>query len=453
MKVKSLTLLASSMLLGGCITDGLNLFPEKAPAAWENSKEASIDETGVEDLKLWWEKFNDPVLNDLIHLAFEDSPDRGIAEARILEARGIQRTSRSFLFPQVGASGNVGREDTGINGAHDFYDGGFDASFEIDVFGVNKKAASAAEAQVRALEAGYHNVSLTLVAEVARSYTAYRAGQKQVAIAKKNLQIQQKSLGLIQDLFDFGEVPRLDLERAKNLVNTTRASIPEFERQAENAKLGLVVLTGQMPDVLSPMLDNERDIMGGDVTPVLMAPAQVLAMRPDMRAAEQQLLAATKNAESVTATLFPRFNVGGFFGVVDNALLSSATIWNVALGTAVSLIDFGRIEGRINSARAQELNAYHQYRKTVLQAVAEVEMALNDYTKISERRVSLGQAYDNADNALDLSQVLFKEGESSYIDVLDAQRTLNAADSALVTAQAAQAQALIRIYKSLGVYK
>ena len=125
----------------------------------------------------------------------------------------------------------------------------------------------------------------------------------------------------------------------------------------------------------------------------------------------------------------------------------------MALGTAVSLIDFGRIEGRINSARAQELGAYHQYRKTVLQAVTEVEMALNDYAKVSERRVSLAKAYDNARNALDLSQVLFKEGESSYIDVLDAQRTLNGADSALVSAQQAQAQALIRLYKSLGVYK
>lgn len=453
MQKKTLILMASTILLSGCFAGANELLPVSEPAQWSNAEGRAIEQANVEGLKFWWERFGDPVLNDLVNIAFADSPDRNIAEARIMEARGIHRTARSYLFPQIGASGSVGREDTGTSGTPDnFYDAGFDASFELDIFGVNRNATSAAEAQVRSLEARYHSVSLTLIAEVARAYIDYRAGQKQVAIAKKNLDIQNKSLDLIRNLFDVGEAPRLDLERAENLVNTTRASIPEFESQAENAKLRLVVLTGKMPHELTPMLAEDRLIIGSDVKPVLMAPAEVLALRPDVRAAEEQLIAATNAAESVTGTIFPSLNIGGFFGVADSAILSSATIWNVALGAAVTLLDFGRIEGRIDSARAVELNAYHQYRKTVLQAVTEVEMALNDYTKINERRVALQHAFDNADRALMLSQTLYREGESSFIDVLDSQRTVNQADSALVSAEAAQAEALIRLYKSLGVY-
>lgn len=453
MKKNTIILLASTILMGGCFAGANDLTPQASPKSWSNAQGQRVDNVQVQDLKFWWEKFGDPVLTDLIKMAFEDSPDRKIAEARILEARGIRRTARSYLFPQIGGNAQAGREDTGNPSTPDgFYDAGFDASFEIDIFGVNRKASSDAQAQLEAFEAAYHSVSLSLIAEVARSYIEYRAAQKQISIARKNLDIQEQTLELIYVQFDVGEAPRLDVERAENLVNTTRASIPEFERQAENAKLRLVVLTGHLPEILAPMLAGERLIIGANIKPVLMAPAQVLSLRPDILAAQAQLNAATNLAESYTASLFPTFNLGGFFGISDSAILSSATIWNVAIGAALSILDFGRIEGQIDAARAVEMEAYHSYRKTVLEAITEVEMALNDYAKLNERRISLQKAFDNADRALLLSQELYKEGEISFIDVLDAQRTLNEADSALVVAEAAQAEALIRLYKSLGVY-
>ena len=136
----------------------------------------------------------------------------------------------------------------------------------------------------------------------------------------------------------------------------------------------------------------------------------------------------------------------------ETAFASSTSIWSIAAGAAVSIQDFGRIEGRIDAARAREVEAYQLYRRTVLEAVTEVEMALNDTARIDERYISLNKAYQNADKALYLSETLYKEGEVSFLDVLDAQRTVNEAESELITAQAAQVESLVRLYKSLGVY-
>lgn len=439
------------LVMAGCYATQGDLKTPDSPQNWSEKNSANVPFVNIDELKEWWLHFEDPALNRLVQLSLVGSPDRRLAEARINEARGIKRTSRSTLFPQIDARASGGREDTG-NNTDDFYEAGFDASFELDVFGQNRKRVEAASAQILAVEEQYFDITLTLVAEVARAYTEFREFQKQVRIAKKNLDIQVSTLNLIRDQESVGEAPQLDVERAENLVNTTKASIPEFERSAENARLRLTVLTGELPSQIAADLIKPTDIPGANIKPVLLTPAQVLALRPDVRAAAAGLDASTALAEAETADIFPTFNLGGFFGVADSATISSATIWNIFIGGAVALLDFGRIEGRIDSARAREVQSYETYRKTVLEAVTEVETALNDYTMINERRISLHKAYNNADKALELSRQLFTEGEVSFLDVLDSQRTVNEADSALVTTQAAQTESLIRLYKSLGVY-
>jgi len=242
------------------------------------------------------------------------------------------------------------------------------------------------------------------------------------------------------------------VERAENLVNVTKSSIPEFERQSENARLRLSILTGQMPDAVSSMTTNLAPIPGADAQPVLFAPSDVIALRPDIRAASYNLSAATSLSEAATMDLFPTFNVSGFFGIAENALSSSSTIWSLAAGTALNLIDFGRIRGRIDAAKAIEMRAYEGYRRAELEAVIEVETALNDYAKINAQYSHLQDAYNNADKALQLSQLLYAEGEISFINVLEAQRTLNDVDLALVSSKSAQSLSLVRLYKSLGIY-
>lgn len=446
--------LSSTIVLSGCFA-GAQDFPKiSLPDMWGQDGQHSQNVTAVEvqSLDNWWKKFGDPALNTLIELAMADSPDRKIAEARILEARGLKRTTRSALFPQIGASASGGRQDQVSSGTDDFYDARFDASYELDIFGVNRKAVNAAEEQIQAREASYHDTTLTLIADVARTYINYRTAQKQSAIAQKNLMIQEKTLELIKVQFEYGEAPRLDVERAETIVNTTKASIPEFERVAENAKLQLTVLTGKLPEELAPVLKDPADIPAHSATAVLMAPAKVLALRPDIRAASKTLAASTSLAESVTATLFPSFSISGFYGISESALTSATSVWSIALGAAVAVLDFGRIEGQIDAARAVESQAYHAYRKTVLAAVVEVETALNDTAKINEQRVSLQSAYDNARQAFELSETLYKEGEISFLDVLDAQRTVNDAEASLIAAEGVQAESVIRLYKSLGVY-
>lgn len=453
--MKKLLLLSTCLVLSGCAATDRDPADTAFPQNWTTEEAALIEQADILSLKHWWLKFNDPALNELITRALSDSPDRKIAEARILEARGLKRTARSTLFPQIGARATAGRQDSGLDtpGAIDsYYEAGFDASFELDIFGKNLNNLAAADAQLAAAIADYHGTGLTLVADIVRTYIDYRAAQAQKRIAQSNLETQEKTLSLVRDLYRLGDSPRLDVERAENLVNTTRSFIPEYERQAENAALRLSVLIGGTPRATKPVLAHEEDIPGADVKPVLLAPADVLALRPDVRAAHALLAAQTDITDAVTADLFPALTLQGFYGIGDGALLNSATLWNVALGAAISLLDFGRIEGRIDAARAREQQAYETYRKTILQAVSEVETALNDYSQYHAKYVSLEKAYQNAQRALTLAQTLYQEGEAAFLDVLDAQRQANNAQSAMVTARAAQAESLARLYKSLGIY-
>lgn len=450
--MKILLLATTSLLLSGCFLTTGDHGKIATPAAW--STPTDIATANPETLHGWWKNFNDNALNQLVDHALRGSPDRNIAKARVLEARGMHKSARSSLFPQIGISGGAGRSSTISNNfkASEFYDAGFDASYELDIFGRNRNTSSAADSSVQASMAEYENVSLTLVAEVARNYIEFRAAQKQVAIAEKNLDSQIKTLDLVRQQKELGEAPQLDLERAEGLVNTTKSAIPEFQRQADNARLRLSVLTGEMPEVMAPLLLNSQSAVIADIKPVLLTPAQIIALRPDIQAAQHNLEAQTSLTKAEIANIFPTITLGGLFGVADAALIDPTKIWSATANAAVSLLDFGRIQGGIDAARARETQAFEMWRKTVIQAVTEVETALTDTSHINERLTTLKQASMNAENSLVLSQQLYKEGEISFLDVLDAQRTLNNANAAVVSAEEAHTESLISLYKSLGVY-
>ena len=454
--MKKLILVSTMLTLSGCglVAEQYDLSFDKL-TSWRSDAAAPVEQVSASSLKDWWQKFEDPALDELVTQAMSSSPDRLIAEARIAEARGLRRSARGSLLPQIGASGSGGREDTGLYDnlyPDNFYDAGFDASFELDVFGKNRNNFSASDNQLRAAEEQYRDVTLSLIAEISRNYIEYRAAQHQLRIAQKNLATQEKTLTLIEDMFRLGAAPKLDVERANNLVNTTRASLPEFERQADNARLALTVLVGALPQDLEPVLAEAAEIPATNIAPVLIAPTEVLSRRPDVQAASYLLAANTDLTQAAAADIFPSFTLRGFYGVADNALASAINPWNIALGAAVSLLDFGRIEGRVDAAKAREKQSFEQYRKTVLSAVSEVETALTDYIHINGQHQSLEQAYDSASKAFDLSQNLYKEGEIAFLDVLDSQRTVNNAESAMITAKASEAVALTRLYKALGVY-
>lgn len=450
-------LLAGVFVLSGCYASGFKYLEPIVPDMWSGADEKQAQEAlkhaeNISDLRGWWMRFDDDILTHLIEDALASSPQRNIAEARIQEARGAKRTNRSTLFPQVGASGGAGRQTTVQSDAHDYYDAGFDASFELDIFGQERTRASAAQARLQAREADYHDVSLTLIADIMRAYIDYRAAQTQMRIAQRNLDIQNETLQIAKALAEVGEGPQLDVERALTLVNASRASVPSFARASDAARLQLSILTGVMPADLAPLLAHDKAIPGAEVKAVLRAPAEILALRPDVRAARYDLLEATDLADAAVRDLFPTISLNGFFGVTDGALVSSKTIWDVAANAAVAVLDFGRLEGQIDSARAREWQAFEAYRQTVIEAVVEVEKALSDYAHLNKERIALQDSFEAAQRAFGLSSDLYEEGEVGFLDVLDSQRELVAAEADFVSAQAAQAESLVRLYKSLGVY-
>ncbi|PZP56284.1 MAG: hypothetical protein DI586_04215 [Micavibrio aeruginosavorus] len=450
--MKYILLVTTSLMLSGCLLTTPEHETIPSPAVWTASTQG-IEKQTPQNLHGWWKGFNDPALNQLVDIALKGSPDRRMAEARILEARGLRRAVNSALFPQLQASGSAGRAknlNTNFK-AGELYDAGFDASYEIDIFGRNRSNSDAADANFEARSAEYHDVSLTLVSEVTRAYVELRAAQKQSEIAYKNLEAQQKTLELVRQQKELGEAPQLDVERSEGLVNTTKASIPEFDRQADNARLRLSVLTGEMPEKIKPLVEAKSDVIS-DIKPVLLAPAEVINQRPDVRAAQFNLEAQTSLTKAEIASIFPTVTLAGFFGIADTALIDSTTIWSSGISAAVSLLNFGRISGNIDAAKARETQSFELWRKTVLQAVTDVEISLTDYAHIKERKVTLQQAAANAERSLNLSQQLYKEGEVSFLDVLDAQRTVNNANAEVVGAEEALSLSLVALYKSLGVY-
>ncbi len=453
MKIKNLCLISSSVLvLSACVTSGLKFPVLVDNQSWVSNDQMNlVEEVEASKLKNWWLDFNDVALNKLIEMTLEGSPDRNIAKSRIIEARSIRQITRSSLFPEIGLRADGGWQDNGEM-ADNYYEAGFDASFEVDIFGVNRNRVDAANAKINELEAQYHDTSLTLISEVARVYTNFRAAQKQVTIANKNLSIQKETLTLIRQQYDVGEIPLLDVERSEALVNTTEALIPEFKRNADNARFQLTALTGALPADILPVIEGEMDITLLKLEPILMAQASVLNNRPDIRAAIARLEEATSLSRAAAASVMPTFSLSGFYGIAENALVNSTNVWTLAAGTALSLLNFGRIEGEIDASREREKQAFEGYRKKVLNAVVEVEKALVDISLLNKQGVSIQKAYDNAEKALKLSQQLYTEGEISFIDLLDAQRTLNETDLAKVLSEQVQANAIIRLYKAMGVY-
>ncbi len=443
-----------SMFLASACSESLVFEDPKKPTSWQAAELSSTELVAAEKLNKWWTRFEDESLNRLIDTALQDSPDRKLAASRIIEARGIRKATESSLFPQIGASASAGRQDQGFSGvsSDSFYEAGFDASFELDIFGVNRKNISAADASILQREALFHNVSLTLIADITRNYIEYRTSQNLYAIAQKNLESQENTHRLITDLNRIGSAPSLDVERSNNLVNTTRASIANYQREAKNARLRLSVLVGQLPEAVAKLIDDKTNIPETDSSPMLMAPASVLTNRPDIKAASAYLAQNSALSEAAARAIFPTTTISGFYGIADNALVNSTNVWNLALGTAVSLLDFGRIQGNIDASKAREQQAFELYRKSIINAVSEVETALTDYTHIKQQYASLEKAYKSAEKALSLSKQLFRAGEISFLDVLDSERSANNAEANMVHAKSAQAQSLVRLYKALGVY-
>jgi NodT family efflux transporter outer membrane factor (OMF) lipoprotein len=409
----------------------------------------------------WWKTFRDPELTSLVERAAQSNLDLKLAESRIREARGLRGISAGALLPAVDASGtyarNRGSENVPLPGAgvqSNYYQAGFDASWEIDVFGGIRRSVEAADAEVEASVEARRDVLVTLLAEVGRNYIDLRGIQAQLDIARQNLEAQRKTLELTQARFQAGRAAELDVVRAQAQVSTTASQIPVLESQRIQATHRLGVLLGREPGSLRDELVKAAAIPAPPPEVPVGLPSELLRRRPDLRRAERELAAATARIGVATADLYPKFSLTGFFALqsinASDFAKWGSRAWSVGPTIQWSLFEGGRIRARIEVENARQEQAAIVYKRSILVALQEVEDALVAYAKEQAHRTELSDSVTANLKAVDLANQRYTQGLVDFLSVLDAQRSLYVTQDALVQSEGRISGYLVALYKALG---
>ena len=470
MRRRTLSLSLLLLTVVGCAVGPRYKRPEiPVPQAWRESPAAGVPATGS-SLERWWTTFHDPILDSLVARAVEGNLDLKIAAARIREARAARGIAASAALPQVdveGAYSRAKRSDavppfkSAPGGNSPFgrreqnaFEAGFDAGWEIDVFGGVRRDKEAALAQVQAAEEGRRDVLVTLLADVARNYAELRGTQQQLQILEETLRSERDTLDIAKARLEAGLGTELDTARAEGLLAANAAQRPALERFAKQAVYRLGVLLGKDPGALASELETPGAVPFAppEVPPTL--PSELLSRRPDLRRAERELASATARVGVAKADLFPRFSIVGSFGrrSEDVADVSSgiSQLWTLRLAVRWPIFSAGRIRADIRVQDARQEQALREYEKAVLTALEEVENALSAHARERRRQESLHLAIAANRRALDLATDRFTSGLESFLSVLDAQRSVYAAEDQLVQSERNAVVSLIAVYKSLG---
>jgi NodT family efflux transporter outer membrane factor (OMF) lipoprotein len=417
------------------------------------------------DLARWWTVFDDPLLSALEERTVRSNLDLKLAEARIRQARASRGIAAGGLGPTVDATGAIqrirtpGRSSDWRDGTtrgvvSNTYDAGFDAGWEIDIFGGIRRSIEAADADLQAAIEDRRDVLVTLTAEVARNYIELRTFQQQIEIARQNLATQEHSARLTRQRFEGGFVSGLDVATATAQVATTAAQIPFLESAARQSIYALSILLGLEPAELAPELTAPSPIPAAPPAVPVGLPSDLLRRRPDIRRAEADIHAATARIGVTTADLFPRFTIIGSAGLRSGEFSSWLTwaqrFWNVGPSVGWQVFDTGRTRAAIEQQAALQEQTLLAYERTLLTALQEVENALIASSKEQERRESLIAAVAANRKAVGLAKTLYTEGQTDFLSVLDAQRSLYITEEALTLSTSAVATDLVALYKALG---
>jgi NodT family efflux transporter outer membrane factor (OMF) lipoprotein len=468
MKSNHLPIMALLAFLAGAVGPNYHQPSVATPAHWgeplkggETNSPASVAD--------WWKNFHDPELDSLIARATKSNLDLKIAQARVREARAEYGIAVGNLLPTVDASGSYARQresqsqplvgpgdrlPPGIPFENNYYQSGFDASWEIDVFGGKRRAVESAKDQFAAAEFGERDALVTLLGEVARNYVEARGYQRQLEIANENIRAQEQSLALTQNRFTNGLANNLDVQQASTLLATTRAVVPTLETALQVSIHRLGVLLGRPPEALQTELSSVAPIPTAPPTVPVGLPSELMLRRPDVRLAERQLAAATANIGVAKADLFPKFYLTGVAGYqsvsASDWFDGGSRFWSAGPTVQWNIFDAGRIRANIKIQNARQEQALANYEQTALSAFEDVENALTAYAKEQVRRRSLEDAVKSSQESLRLANQLYANGLSDFINVLDAERSLYQAQDALVQSDRAVTVNLISLYKSLG---
>ena len=430
----------------------------------------------------WWTTLNDPMLTWLEERALESNPNVAVAQARLKQARSALRLERANQAPNANASatylhanlpelnlGSGNAEQGGANGGAsggsasgsgggtnvDFFNLGFDASWEIDLFGGRRRTVEAARASAEAAEANVADAQVSLSADVAQAYIGLRDAQQRLILAREASKMQRDTLNLTLQRFNNGTASQLEVERLRNQVESTDAQILPLSSSVETYLNALAILIGEAPGTLDQRLSQAGQ---GPLPPAQVAvgdPTALLQRRPDIRAAERNLAAQTARIGVAEAAKFPRLNLMGIIGIGGTSLDSLTDLDNlVTLGAPMlqwNVLNFGRANARVGQAEGARDEAEARYRGAVLSALRDAEDSLSRFRARRNTVATLARAKASADRSAVLMQQRYRAGAATLIDTLDAERQRVAAQQSLSQAVAGLTNDYVALQKALGL--
>lgn len=439
--------LALAITLSGCAS--------WSPQNTENQQGTNIaSAASAPALTQWWQHFNDPLLSSLVTQALQANTSIRSAQAALQQARALRDVKTAGLLPSVNASTSAQRSKSGSADASNSFRVGLDASWEPDVFGGNRSALNATEADAQAAQASLADVQVSIAAEVALAYIQLRGQQAQLAIARSNLDSQKETLQITDWRAQAGLITSLEVEQARTATEQTSAQLPTLEASIAKTRHSLAVLTGQRPDALQTLLAAPIPVPQAAPELALSIPAQTLRQRPDVRAAEHRISAALARVSAADAARYPSFAISGSLGL--NALTlaglsSGATVANALLASiSVPLFDGGAAKAQVLAQEAALEQTRASYQAVVLTALKDVEDALVALAGDRERLLHLQGAATAASNAALLAQQRFTSGLIDFQTVLQTQRSLLTAQDSAASTSADLSADHVRLYKALG---
>ncbi|MGH7515909.1 MAG: efflux transporter outer membrane subunit [Gemmatimonadales bacterium] len=413
----------------------------------------------------FWESLGDSTLVRLVGEALRANHDVRAATARVREARAQRLEARLDLFPTVTVGAGYTRQKfasatlpIGIGGggfpAQDIWDGGFDAFYELDVFGRVRRNVQGRGALAEAAQEDLRDVQVLLTAELASAYFDLRGVQGQLAVAQRNAENQRRTLEVTQQRLDAGRGTAFDTERARAQLSSTLAAIPALEAQIAAAQYRIGVLVGRSPRSVGPELEAAVGLPPLPDSVSVASPDSLARGRPDVRSAERRLAAQTAFTRSARAEYFPVLTFGGSAGYTSGNFsdFGGDGASRYAFGPVISwpALNLGRVKARADAARARQAEAEAEYEQSVLRALQETETALVSYQKARGRLDRLDEAAAASERAAELARLRFEGGVADFLQVLDAQRTVLEAQDLLALGRTAATTALVEVYRAVG---
>ena len=458
LKMQGAVALFVAATLAGCAVGPNYKKPETPVAQTYGAAEPALY-TPEQAQVQFWKQFGDETLDKLVDDSLNANHDLRIAVGRLAEARAARHQSLYDLGPTVTATAGHTTQRTsavqfGFPFSSSYYDAGFDATWELDLFGRIRRGVEASSAELQGAEASLRDAQVSVIAEVARTYFELRGQQNQLAVARENVENQQATFNLTDAQLKAGRGTEFDTSRAQAQLSTTLSTIGPLEAAVQRSIHRLGVLTGRDPNALQSLLSPVKDLSELPKNVAVGDPGTLLRRRPDIRVAERQLAASNAQIGVAVGDYFPKVTFTGTFGYEAKSLsglgTSMSRFYNIGPGISWAAFDLGRVHARVAGAKARTNTAVAQYEQTVLKALEETENALVTHARTRDQLVHAADAAQASAAAAKLARVRYQGGLVDLLQVLDAERTQLQDEDRLAQTRADTATSLIAVYKALG---